>query len=32
MARKLKKEYEKWGPQINMDKTQYLYVGETDLD
>jgi hypothetical protein len=25
MARKLKKEYEKWGLAINLEKTKYMY-------
>jgi hypothetical protein len=28
IARKLKKEYEKWGIAINLDKTNYVFIGE----
>ena len=27
-ARKLKKEYEKWGLAINLEKTKYICMGE----
>jgi hypothetical protein len=28
VARKLKKEYEKWGFTINLEKTKYIFIGE----
>ena len=28
MARKLKKEYEKWGLTMNLEKTKYICIGE----
>lgn len=32
MLRKLKDEYEKWGLKINMSKTEYLKVGDDELE
>jgi hypothetical protein len=29
VARKLKETYEKWGLDMNLNKTKYLYIGET---
>jgi hypothetical protein len=29
MTRKLKETYEKWGSDVNLNKTTYLCVGET---
>ena len=29
MFRKVKEEYEKWGVKINIDKTEYMKIGNT---
>jgi len=30
MRRKLKETYEKWGLDMNLNKTKYLFIGETN--
>jgi hypothetical protein len=30
MTRKLKETYEKWGLDMNLNKTKYLYTGKTN--